>query len=161
MRRLALAAVMLVALTTPMLAQDAAPAYIEGVEAYYRGDYATALRVYKAHAALGNADAQLSLGSMYYRGKGVPQDYAEAVKWFRLAAEQGDPDAQLSLGAKYAKGEGVPQDYVLAHMWSNLAAAQGNEWARKKRDLVAKKMTPADISKAQKLAREWMEKHGQ
>ena len=43
----------------------------------------------------------------------------------------------------------------------NLAAAQDNEDAGKNRDIVAEKMTPADISKAQAMAREWMEKHGQ
>ena len=32
---------------------------------------------------------------------------------------------------------------------------------RKYRDIAAKKMTSADISKAQAMAREWLEKHGQ
>ena len=58
-------------------------------------------------------------------------------------------------------GQGVPQDYVQAHMWFNLAAAQGHEAGRENRDLVAKDMTPADISKAEAMAREWMERHGQ
>ncbi len=59
----------------------------------------------------------------------------------------------------YSKGRGVVQNYVQAHMWYNLAAAQGNETARENRDIVAESMMPADISKAQVLAREWMEKH--
>ncbi len=58
----------------------------------------------------------------------------------------------------YAKGEGVPQDYVQTHMWFNLAAAQGHEDARKNRDIAAESMTPADISEAQRLAREWVPK---
>ncbi len=49
MRRLALAVVMLVALTTPMLAQDSVPAFSEGKAAYERGDYATALRLFNPH----------------------------------------------------------------------------------------------------------------
>ena len=49
----------------------------------------------------------------------------------------------------------MPQDYVQAHKWFNLAATKGDKDAVKNRDNVAKKMTPADISKAQKLAREW------
>ena len=61
----------------------------------------------------------------------------------------------------YYNGEGVPQDYVQAHMWFNLAASKRNENGRKNRDIIAKKMTPADISKAQRLAREWLEKHGE
>ena len=44
-------------------------------------------------------------------------------------------------------------------MWFNLAAAQGEVKAVKARDRIAKRMTPADISKAQKLARVWLEKN--
>jgi TPR repeat protein len=77
------------------------------------------------------------------------------VGWYRKSAEQGVPIGQLALGAMYADGKGVPQDYVLAHMWFNLAAASGNENAVKGRDMVAAKMTPAQIAEAQKLAREW------
>jgi TPR repeat protein len=59
----------------------------------------------------------------------------------------------------YANGHGVPQDYVLAHMWFNLAAATGMvETAAADRDMVAAKMTPAQIAEAQKLAREWKPK---
>ena len=62
---------------------------------------------------------------------------------------------------KASQGEGVPQDYVQAHMWFNMAAANGHEDGRKNRDIVAKQMTPADISEAQRLAREWLEEHGE
>lgn len=59
-----------------------------------------------------------------------------------------------------ANGSGVPQDYVSAHMWLNLAAAKsGDDNYLKSRNLVETKMTPADISKAQAMAREWMEAH--
>ena len=44
-------------------------------------------------------------------------------------------------------------------MWLNLAALDGLKIAVKNRDIIAKKMTPADVSKAQRLAREWLEKH--
>jgi len=55
-------------------------------------------------------------------------------------------------------GRGLPQDWVQAHMWYNLAAAQGLEPANKLRDSLAKKMTPAQIAEAQKMAREWRPK---
>ena len=137
------------------------PEFNEGVAAYKRGDYATALRVWRIHAARGDAHAQYNLGAMYDEGKGVPQDYAKAIQWYRFSVEQGFANAQYNLGALNYRGEGVPQDDVMAHKWFSLAAAQGVEAARKHRDIVAEKMTPADISKAQKLAREWLEKHGQ
>ena len=80
---------------------------------------------------------------------------AVALKWYRMAAEQGHAGAQNNLGVMYDKGEGVTQDYVQAHIWYNLAAAQGEETARENRDLIAKKMTPAQVAEAQRLAREW------
>ena len=63
----------------------------------------------------------------------------------------------------YGKGLGVPQDYVQAHMWNNLAASRFSPGERrdkavKNRDIYAKKMTPAQITEAQKLAREWKPK---
>jgi uncharacterized protein len=96
----------------------------------------------------------------------VPQDYAEAAKWYRKAAEQGNASAQAALGGMYANGDGVPQDYVKAHKWFNLAASRLTKAAEQKvrhetvsnRDNVAARMTPAQISEAQKLAREWKPK---
>ena len=60
----------------------------------------------------------------------------------------------------YYKGNGVPQDYVQAYKWFNLAAATSTEKeardrAVEARDLVAARMTAAQIAEAQKLAREW------
>ena len=95
---------------------------------------------------------------MYQIGKGVPQDYKTAVKWYRLAAEQGLAFAQNNLGVMYATGQGVIQDNVYAHMWWNIAASSGHKGAVTNRDIVAKRMTPAEISTAQKLARECVRK---
>jgi TPR repeat protein len=94
------------------------------------------------------------------------QDYAEAVKWIRLAAIQGNDYAQYHLGTMYLLGQGIPQDYVRAHMWSNLAAALGTladasgiDMAATQRDLVAEKMTSAQVSEAQRMARECLERN--
>ena len=70
----------------------------KGLTAYKSGDYATALREWKALAALGDANAQYLLGLMYDNGDGVPENDKEAVKWYKLAAEQGDADAQERYG---------------------------------------------------------------
>ncbi len=158
MKRLALAVALLIALATPSQAD-----YRDGLRAYSRGDYATALHELKPLAEQGHSDARLILGFMYLRGRGVPQNHAEAAKWFRKAAEQGEPMAQLGLGRMYALGRGVPQDYVQAHMWIDLAAsrfAPGSErdFAIKLREAFAASMTPAQIAEAQRLAREWKPK---
>ena len=131
--------------------------------AYLRGDYATALREWHPLAEQGNAGAQYNLGVMYDKGEGVTQDNAEAVKWYRKAAEQGDARAQVVLGTMYELGRKVPHDHVQAHMLYNLAASRfplskDRDEAVKNRDHVAKTMTPAQISEAQKLAREWRPK---
>jgi uncharacterized protein len=106
---------------------------------------------FRKSADQGKASAQYNLGNMYRKGEGVPRDYAAALSWYRKAANQGTSDAQNNLGSMYFKGEGVPQDYVSAHMWFNLAAAGGDKAAAKHRDIVAAKMTPAQIAEAQKL----------
>jgi uncharacterized protein len=93
---------------------------------------------------------------MYKNGNGVVQDYAEAVKWYRLAAEQGDAQAQNNLGVTYESGQGVLQDNILSHMWYNIASANGNKKSSEWRDKIAAKMTAADISKAQTMAKECM-----
>ncbi|MEE9250825.1 MAG: tetratricopeptide repeat-containing serine protease family protein [Alphaproteobacteria bacterium] len=121
-------------------------------------DYAEAAKWYRMAADQGVAAAQLNLGGLYARGEGVPQNYAEAVKWYRKSAAQGYARAQASLGAMYAIGKGVPQDYVQAHMWFNLAAAAGEELNIWLRDRLARKMTPAQLAEAQRLAREWRPK---
>jgi TPR repeat protein len=121
-----------------------------------RGDYATALQIWRTLADQGDPAGQYRLGLMYYDGRGVPQNYAEAAKWFHLAVNQGNAAAKNLLGAMYANGWGVQQDYVRAFMWFDLAAAQGGgEESTKYRDLVAQHMTAAQIAEAQKLAREW------
>ncbi len=135
----------------------------EGKAAYNRGDYATALREWRPLAKQGDAEAQFFLGAMYNLGDGVPQDYAESAKWFRKAAEQGNAKAQFFLGIMYEDGQGVPQDYAKAYMWFTLAASgfprgYARDKAVKYRDIVAAKMTPAQIAEAEKLAREWRPK---
>ena len=126
-------------------------------------DGTRAARWYRKAAEQGMAEAQNHLGSMYHEGLGVLQDYAEAVKWYRKAAEQGLVAAQYNLGLMYSYGKGVPRDYAETHKWFNLAASrfprgEARDQAVKNRDFVAKRMTPAQISEAQKLAREWRPK---
>ena len=61
----------------------------DGWAARKRGDYATALRLWRPLAEQGHDDAQVNLGVMYSKGEGVKQDYAKAQEWYRKAAKQG------------------------------------------------------------------------
>ena len=102
----------------------------DGVAAYQRGDFASALRLFQRLAEHGDASAQCNLGVMYEQGRGVAQNYREAMKWFRLAAVQGNASAQSNLGVMYYKGQGIAQDYGEAMRWYRLAAEQRNPEAQ-------------------------------
>ena len=126
-------------------------------------DFVAAVAWYRKAAEQGYVEAQYNLGRMYANGEGVPQDFVEAVAWYHQAAEQGLPQALWYLGDMYSEGLGVPQDFVEAHRWYNLAASRltgdQREEAATDRDAVAERMTPADLSEAQRRAREWYAAH--
>ena len=118
-------------------------------------DFAEAAKWFRKSAEQGHALAQHYLARHYYDGDGVAQDYAAAARWFRKAAEQGVGSAQRNLGYMYSQGRGKQQDRVQALKWYIIGALNGNKLARENRDFIEKKMTPAEIAEAQKLAREW------
>ncbi len=127
-----------------------------------RADSVTAVRTL---AEQGDAEAQFALGTMYRDGQGVRRDYDEALRWWRKAAEQGVVDAQYALGNIYSGGTGIARDNAQAYMWYRIATAQtDDDWliaiAGANRDVLAGRMTSADIAKAERLAAEWMAKHG-
>ena len=139
-----------------------------GEDAYFAGDYKTALNELKPLAEQGDARAQATLGNMYFWAKGVTQDYKEAEKWNRLAAENGSSKGQFNLGWSYRFGSGVSKNLTLSHMWLNVAVSnQGNIFiddpnvgtAALTRNIIEKKMTPEQIAKARELARECIKKN--
>ena len=65
----------------------------KGLAAYNRGDYETAFKELKPLAEQGDADAQHTVGLMYYNGRGVPKDYVMAYMWYFLAEIQGSEEA--------------------------------------------------------------------
>jgi hypothetical protein len=81
---------------------------------------------FSKEASEGDADAQLSLGLMYYTGKGVAMNYGKALSWFHKAAERGDVDSQVMLGLMYYGGEGGATNYGQAMSWYRKAAEQGH-----------------------------------
>ena len=109
----------------------ASSAYAEGTladadKAYWAGNYAQAIKLFKPLALKGDANAEFWLGIMYENGQGVKKDYVEAVKWYKLAAAQGYTQAQYNLGKIYD----VTQDYVEAAKWYRLVAEQGDKVAQ-------------------------------
>ncbi len=118
------------ALSIVYLAIPACVDFQVGLDAYDRGDYATALSELRPLAEQGDAEAQFNLGVLYHDGLGVTQNYIQAREWYTQAAVQGYAIAQIHLGVLYANGYGVPQDYVQTRQWYEKAAAQGNAKAQ-------------------------------
>ena len=123
-------------------------------------DPAQAAEWFRRAAQQGFARAQYNLGVLYASGDGVPRDASQAARWFRRAADQEEPKAQYNLGLFYVEGVGVPQDYGEAYVWFTLAAARmppgGNrEQAVRNRDIIAARLTPAQLEAAQVRADTW------
>jgi TPR repeat protein len=114
-------------------------------------------------AERGRLDSQYNVGLAYFRGDGVTQDYGEAMKWMRRAADQGDAEAQYMVGVMYYHGRGVQADSAEAYKWTSLAVSRSSttknvEWledARRKRNLLASRITPEQLADAQKFVQQW------
>ncbi len=102
----------------------------DGVAAYEKGDYTSAMNEWRPLAEEGNPEAQFHVGALYYHGEGVLQDNTQAATWYRRAADQGHVSAQHNLGVMYYEGDGVPQNYEEAFRWFRLASDQGHPAAQ-------------------------------
>ena len=114
-------------MASSVLAQSS---FDKGASAYKRGDFETALTVFRPLAENGDAKAQSILGLMYSYGEGVPVDYREAARWYRRAAEQSSSVAQYNLGMFYLEGKGVSQNTDEAIKWLAKSADGGHFRAR-------------------------------
>ncbi len=104
---------------------DFADSFADGVAAYERADYASALATLQPMAEQGHLDAQFGLGVMHAEGKGMAVDAVEAMTWYRRAAEKGHARAQFALGQVFAGGTGVTKDDGEKVRWYRCAAEQG------------------------------------
>jgi TPR repeat protein len=59
----------------------------------------------------------------------------------------------------YRDGLGREQDDVEAYKWFTLSATQGHEDAVRERETLTSEMDAAQITEAQRLAREWLAQH--
>src|SRR5262249_24466407 len=67
----------------------------EAEQAYARGDYATAFKIWFALAEQGSPQAQRNIAGMYERGEWVVQDSQAAREWYDRAAAQSGRDAAM------------------------------------------------------------------
>ena len=157
----ALAALLL--LSSSLTAQTLEADMRAAAAAYERKDMATAVRLWKVWADKGNAEARTLLGAMYWSGEGVPRDHNEAARLYLLAANQGYARAQNDIGFMLGFGEGTPpHDDIEAYKWLTLAingytARNQDRLVQARKDLatLAKRMSPAQITEAERRTKAW------
>ncbi|MCX5497838.1 hypothetical protein OSH11_24275 [Kaistia dalseonensis] len=111
-------------------------------------DRAIAQDWYEQASAAGNARATHNLAVLISEGANGAPDFAKAAALFAIAADLGVADSQYNLGVLYARGLGVSVDLIQSYTWFALAAQQGDQDAGKRRDEVAKALTPDNLAKA-------------
>ena len=135
----------------------------EGLDAFDRHDYTTALREFLISAPQGDAESQYLLATMYAAGQSVTKDYTEALRWYLRAAEQGYARAQQMVGLMYGNGHGVEKDYVRSFFWLSLAKTRlppgkFRDDAVQQSALLRLFMTPEQRTQAEELIRAWKPK---
>jgi len=110
--------------------------YLNGIEGTdIRVNPGKAMKIFRYAASFyGNAEAQFSLGRMYFDGVGGVLDKYLAARWLKLAALKGHHKSQALLGRMMFLGDGIPQRPSEGLMWLTLARerAKGREddWIR-------------------------------
>jgi uncharacterized protein len=69
-----------------------------GIDAWQRGDYVTAVAIWRPLAEAGDPDASFNMGQAYRLGRGVLVDLGTAQSWLEKAAQKDHVDAQATLG---------------------------------------------------------------
>ena len=108
-----------------------------------------AMRWLREAAENGNTEAMIVLGRLSRTGVGILQNFGESAKWLQIAAIRGNPEGMLEFGRLYRDGVGVDKDPVLAYVWFNRASAARNLDAVRERELIARTLTPEQLSEAQ------------
>jgi TPR repeat protein len=181
MRRVALALILSVALTTPSWAtyvdsfDDARPQILQSSRSDMfhvpllanladRQDdliQKELVDVLRNEALRGDPVASYRLGLIYYFGEGVPQDYGQAAKWSLSAAEGSVVEAQFILSTLYADGLGLARDYIEAYKWiaivvARLPAGERRDIALGLRSIFEGYMSLDEVWEAERLAQEWI-----
>lgn len=98
--------------------------FLEGWDAYQRGDYAAALKEWTKQAEMGDPICQYNVGVMYDEGTGVAPDAAKVIEWWGKAAAQEHRMAQHNLALLLIE-RGGEQNLRDAAGWLTHAAEAG------------------------------------
>jgi uncharacterized protein len=104
----------------------AAPAHAQnvkaGIDAWQRGDYVSAVAIWRPLAEAGDPDASFNMGQAYRLGRGVLVDLSTAQSWLERAAQKDHVDAQATLGLLLFQNGNQAQGLK----WLKLAAEKGD-----------------------------------
>ncbi len=135
----------------------------QGINAYYRGEYSTALDLLLPLAEQGNNRAQFRVGVMYLRGRGAERNTDTGTAWIRRAfpavqsaATSGEAWAQADMGSLYETGLLVAQNNEEAVRWYKLAADQG--YAGAQTNLGTMYATGSGVAKSRDEAIKWLKR---
>ena len=143
-------------LLTICAAGAAAPATDAGWQAYGRGDYAAALKIYEQAAAAGDRLAQFNLAMMLLRGDGGRADADGGVVWLRKAAERrACRRRNTTWGFSTRAGSACRARSTAATQWWQQAAEQGHTEAQV--ELATQYFLGRGAPKDWKLAAKWYE----
>ena len=85
--------------------------------------------------------------------------HQKALQIYKNLAEEGDLQAQIQLGIMCKLGRGTSRDYVLAAKWFNVAVGKGYGEGIEYKKIMENRMTQKQITRARKLAQEWLQEH--
>ncbi len=88
--------------------------YAKGKAYYDQCDFTRAFEQFTKGAQAGDANAQVMLGRMYYKGKGTEQDCEQARRWFQAAIDQNNGDAYAWMSDIYVEKNCGEVDYEKA-----------------------------------------------
>ncbi len=114
-------------------------------------DLALAVKWYQKAAASGLVAAKARLGHIYLEGVGVMQDFKKARQLLNEAADDGSAQAQFDLGRMWQQGWGGEKNVLMAYAYYEFAAQRGSIAAKKARDALLAKLTPAEAEEGQAL----------
>ncbi|WP_300709601.1 sel1 repeat family protein [uncultured Desulfovibrio sp.] len=102
----------------------------KALDAFARGEYYQALRLWQEAAEAGDPQAMNNLGVLYDKGLGVEPDVGRALHWYAKSADAGHPSGMCNFGRMLEQGRGVPLDAAEAARWFDLAARRGQPEAQ-------------------------------
>ncbi len=110
-----------------LLSTQAFAGFLEGKQAYDKGEWMNAIMNLRPLAEAGDARAAVLLGNMYLDGHGVAEDSVEAFGLYRKAAQAHNTDGMVALATLYLTGKGTETNIPVARGWFERAARLGNQ----------------------------------